>query len=142
MAAIASVELIANKWARVTPQRSEDYRLGVTNPQRNWEQNTKAANDAWKEGTAKAIAEDRFTKGVSRAGQAKWQLGATTKGVTRWPEGVRLGEDAYRTGFAPFQQAIERLTLPPRFARRDPRNLLRVEAVVNALKAVKEGLGG
>ncbi|GAI70545.1 unnamed protein product, partial [marine sediment metagenome] len=44
----------------------------------------------------------------------------------------------YARNFAPYRDAIERATLPPRYAKRDPRNLARVKAVVDALIAAKE----
>lgn len=142
MAEIKSNEAIAEKWARVTPQRTADFEQGVRNPRKDWARATAAAQDAWKLGVQAAIVAGSFLKGVTRAGTAKWQEGAVTKGVARWGPGVALGAEAYRTGFAPYQAAIERVTLPPRFARRDPRNLLRVTAIVEALSAVKKGMGG
>ena len=141
MAAIRPADQIARKWASVTPMRTADYEEGVKNPQKDWAQNTAAAADAYKTGVTQAIAEKRFEKGVSRAGTAGWQEGAITKGVPRWGAGVALGEQAYLTGFAPYREAIARLTLPPRYARRDPRNLERVKAVVNAMIAAKTGRG-
>ena len=53
-----------------------------------------------------------------------------------------MAEPKYAAGFAPYRDAIERVTLPPRYARRDPRNLERVKAVVNALVEAKNRLLG
>ncbi len=139
MAAIRDAASIARKWATVTPQRSQDYADGIQNPKKDWQQRTEAANDAWKEGVSRAATADLFKKGVSAAGTAKWQTNALEKGPGRWQQGVALAQDAYEAGFAPFRAAIERTTLPPRFARRDPRNLARVKAIVDALIAVKTG---
>ena len=44
----------------------------------------------------------------------------------------------YEKGFQPYRDAIEKTTLPARFARRDPRNLERVRAQVNAVIAEKQ----
>lgn len=137
MAAIRTIEEIARKWATVTPLRTADYEAGVRAPIRDWMRETVAAEGAWKDGVAKAIAESRFSKGVNRAGTARWQEGALSKGVGRWGPGVQLGESRFAEGFAPFREAIARVTLPPRFARRDPRNLLRVAAIVEALVKAK-----
>ncbi|GAH64795.1 unnamed protein product, partial [marine sediment metagenome] len=60
------------------------------------------------------------------------------KGTARWGPGVSLAQDLYGRNFAPYRDAIERVTLPPRYAKRDPRNLARVKAVVDALIAAKE----
>ncbi len=141
MAAIRSTADIARKWASVTPQRSADYEAGVRNPRTDWQRATIAAKDAWKDGVTRAAANDAFAKGVTAAGTSKWQDGAVTKGVTRWGPGVAGAEDLYAKGFAPYQAAIERVVLPPRFARRDPRNLLRVNAIVEALVKAKVAAG-
>jgi len=137
MAAIKTIDKIGLKWATVTPQRVGDYEEGVRNPVGNWAAATVAANDAWKQGVQAAVSRDGFSKGVTRAGNAAWQKGAVEKGPTRWSQGVSLGQDAYTTGFAPYREAIARVVLPPGGPRRDPRNLARVKAVVDALIAVK-----
>jgi len=138
MAFIRAIDAIASKWASVTPMRSEDYRFGVENPRTDWAQATAAAEGNYESGVQMAITKKRFGKGVKAAGTDKWRKGATEKGVNRWGPGVALAEPAYRAGFAPYRDAIEHATLPPRYAKRDPRNLERVKAIVNALTAAKE----
>lgn len=138
---IRPVDQIAKKWAAVTPSRSADYAAGVANPRRDWQQASVAAADAWKEGVTKAAATGSFSKGVNKATSAKWARGAKEKGERRWGEGVALAEEEYSRGMAPYVEALRRTSLPARFARRDPRNLLRVKAVVDALSKVKESSG-
>lgn len=138
MAFIRSIEQIANKFAAVTPGRTADYEFGVNNPRKDWGTSTVAAEGAYEMGVTQAIAKKRFGKGVKAAGTEKWQRGAITKGTSRWGPGVTLARDDYARNFAPYRDAIERVTLPPRYARRDPRNLERVKAVVMALIAAKE----
>lgn len=138
MAFIRSIEQIATKFANVTPGRSEDYRIGVENPRRDWAQATVAAEGAYQDGVTKAITQKRFGKGVKAAGTAAWQQGAIEKGVTRWGPGVTLAKDKYARNFQKYRDVIERTQLPPRFARRDPRNLARVAAMANALAQAKE----
>lgn len=143
MAFIRSIEQIAKKFASVTPGRTEDYRFGVQNPRRDWATATAAAEPAYEGGVTQAIAKKRFGKGVKKAGTPVWQEGAVTKGTARWGPGVTLSMDKYARNFARYRDAIERVTLPPRYPRRDPRNLDRVKAIVNALIAAKEAaLGG
>ena len=45
MAEIKSMAAIAEKWTRVTPQRTEDYKKGIESPRRDWESETIAAKD-------------------------------------------------------------------------------------------------
>jgi len=141
MAAIKSTEQIAQKWLTVTPGRSADYEAGVQAPRKDWADETFKAESAWKEGVARAAQKGSFGRGVKAAGTAVWQEGAISKGVPRWGQGITLSGDKYARGFAPFREAIARTTLPPRFARRDPRNLERVRVIVEALVKVKEGQG-
>jgi hypothetical protein len=138
MAFIRSIEHIARKFATVTPGRTEDYRIGVENPRRDWATAAASAESAYEMGVTQAIAKKRFGRGVKAAGTEAWQRGAVEKGVSRWGPGVTMAQDKYARNFAPYRDAIERTTLPPRFARRDPRNLERVKAIVNALSAAKE----
>jgi len=139
MAEIKSLSAIRDKWTRVTPGRIEDYKIGVKNPKRDWEQETIGAKDNWKSGVDQAAAKDLFAKGVSEAGTKKWQDKALTKGPGRFAEGVYIAGPDYERGFAPFREAIARVDLGPRFPRRDPRNLERVRRVVEALIQEKVG---
>lgn len=138
MAFIRTIADIKKKWATVTPTRSGDYEYGVSNPRRDWEKATVSAEDAYKTGVQQAIQKGRFAKGVRKEGTEKWRRGAETKGVQRWGPGVALAEDDYAQGFGPYREAIERTTLPPRYAKRDPRNLERVKKIVEALSKTKE----
>lgn len=133
MPEVNSTSSIAQKWSRVTPQRTADYEAGVKNPRRNWEEATSEAAARQAEGVQQAIQENRFEKGVARAGNEKWQRGATQKGPQRWSQGVQLGADDYEKGFAPYRDTIERTALPPRFPAGDPRNIDRVKAMAEAL---------
>lgn len=133
MAGIRSIERIAKKWATVTPSRTEDYRAGIESPRKDWETATAAAEDSYQAGVTQGIAEKRFGKGVRAAGTEKWQKNAVDKGTQRWGPGVAMAESQFAAGFGPIRDAIERVTLPPRYARRDPRNLNRVKAIVDAV---------
>lgn len=139
MAEIKSMSQIRDKWTRVTPGRTEDYKMGIQNPKRDWEAETVASKDNWKAGIDAAAAKDLFGKGVAKAGTKKWQDRALKKGPGRFAEGVYIAGPDYEKGFAPYREAIARTDLGPRFPRRDPRNLDRVKRIVNALVAEKIG---
>ena len=139
MAEIKSLSQIRDKWTRVTPGRTEDYKLGIQNPKRDWAEETEAGADNWKAGVDKAASLDMFAKGVKEAGTKKWQDKALKKGPGRFAEGVYIAGPDYEKGFAPFHEAISRVDLGPRFPKRDPRNLERVKRIVDALVAQKVG---
>ena len=140
MAEIRPIDQIAKKWADVTPLRSADYAAGIDNPKRSWSKATMEAEQAYEDGVAKSIARKSFGKGVKKAGDDKWHRKASVNGVRNWGPGVREAEGDFAAGFAPYRDAIANVKLSPRYARRDPRNLKRVEDVVNALVAKKLAL--
>jgi len=139
MAEIKSLSAIRDKWTRVTPMRTEDYKLGIKNPKRDWEEETLAAKDNWKLGVDQAAAKGLFPKGVKAAGTGKWQEKALKLGPGRFSEGVYIAGPDYERGFAPYREAISRVDLGPKFPRRDPRNIERVKRVVEALITEKVG---
>jgi len=126
-----------SKWARVTPQRTDDYQQGVQNPKVPWAQATLAAADNQAKGVQEAIQDKRFQKGVTKAGDQAWQQGALEKGVVRFGQGVQVAESKYQQNFAPFVQVIESTQLPPRYPKGDPRNIERVKAIAQALRNKK-----
>jgi len=137
MPIVKNIAKIAEKWARVTPQRSADYEAGVRDPIRDWATNTVASSSAWKAGIAEASAKDRFSKGVQKAGTEKWKRKAVEVGPVRFSQGVQVAQPDYEKGFAPFRDVIEKTTLPPRFAKGDPRNIDRVRVIAAALADAK-----
>jgi len=139
MAAIKDIGSIQEKWGRVTPQRTEDYKLGIRSPRNDWEKNAVAAKDNHKAAMISAAATDSFAKGVTKAGTGRWQSRALSKGPARFAEGVMVGAPDYGAGFAPYREGIAALTLPPRFPRRDPRNVQRVAVIAAALGKIKTG---
>jgi len=139
MAEVKSIARIKEKWTRVTPARSEDYKLGISQPRRDWEKSTVAAKESHKSAMTAAAAADSFAKGVAKVGSTKWQDKAMKKGPGRFAEGVMVGGDDYEKGFAPYREEIEKTALPARFPRRDPRNIERVRVIAAALGKKKTG---
>lgn len=137
---IKSLSAIRDKWVRVTPGRTEDYKIGIKNPKRDWADETEASRANWKAGIDAAYAKGLFVKGVVAAGTKKWQAKALQKGPGRFAEGVSLAGGDFESGFKRFHAALAATDLGPKFPRRDPRNLGRVKIVVDAL--VKEKLEG
>jgi len=139
MAEIKSLSAIREKWGRVTPGRTEDYKLGILNPRRDWETETAEAAERYKAGVDKAQANNMFAKGVKAAGTGKWKDRALKKGPGRFAEGVYIAGPDYEKGFQRFHATIERTTLPPKFPKGDPRNYERVRAIGVALHDEKIG---
>ena len=139
MAEIKDVGRIAAKWARVAPQRTQDYTEGIQSPRRDWAASSAAAQDTHTAAMQRAASTTQYSKGVRAAGTPKWQSRSLSKGPNRYAEGVAIAEPDYRAGFAPFAEVISRTTLPPRFPKGDPRNIERVKVIAKALHDKKVG---
>jgi len=139
MPKVRSTAAIAEKWARVTPQRSEDYRKGVADPKVDWSQATQAAHERYKAGVIAAANEGRQLAGVKKAGTKKWQDKAASVGPSRFSEGVSVAAPDFEKGFAPFRDVIEKTTLPERYPKGDPRNWDRSRVLGIAMNKAKTG---
>ena len=119
MAAVKDISQVSEKWARVTPQRTEDYKLGIQNPRKDWATETGASANNYKLGVDAAQAKGLFAKGVAKVGTARWKEKALAKGPGRFAEGVFQGQGDYSKGMAPYIEAIKGADLGPRFPRWD-----------------------
>jgi len=140
MVKIRSIDVIADKWEARATIAGPDYEAGVRSPKEDWATEAAAAEPAYEAGVSAAIAKKLFSKGVKAAGTAKWQSRAIAKGVGRYPEGVRVAKPDYSSGFGPYRDEIERITLPARGPRGDPKNIERVKRIADAL--FKKRVGG
>ena len=138
MANIKPIEESSDKWVRRASVASQDYLKGIQNPKRSWSESSVSAEGNYKAGVVAAANAGRYAKGVKKAGDSKWKEMASSKGPGRFAEGVSIGKDDWQKGFAPYHSAIASLNLPPRGPKGDPKNLQRVTAVANALRAVYE----
>lgn len=139
MANIKATDRIAEKWARVTPQRTQDYTDGIESPRRPWAEASAAAEETYKQGVVAAANKNRYGKGVRATGNDGWQRRTREKGPQRFAEGVALAQPDYAAGFAPYASVIASTTLPPRFPKGDPRNYARVQAIGTALANKRAG---
>lgn len=129
----------AQKWATRAAAASNDYKKGVANPKRSWAQATADSEDAYVAGVTEAANAGRFGKGVQAAGDGKWSRKAQTVGTQRFAGGVQAAKGDYQSGFAPYAQVIESVTLPPRGPKGSPSNYQRTQAVGQALHDAKIG---
>jgi hypothetical protein len=134
---IKSLGAVASKWKRRAGSAGDEYAQGVNSTTKSWHAATSAAEPAYKAGVTAAAAAGRFGKGVTRAGDARWKAGATTKGPMRFSQGVELAEGDYQKGFAPFHEAIGRTDLPQRGMRGSDANYGRVSGIGKALHQLK-----
>lgn len=135
------LDQIKDKWSRRASAAGPDYQAGLGAPRQPWSQGAIAAKDAWRAGVTDAAGRDAYAKGVAAAGDAKWLKKATDLGVRRYPEGVSAAVEDYKSGFAPFYDALSKIDLPPRGARGDPKNVERVRVIMQTLRSIKTQSG-
>ena len=119
--------------------RSEDYKLGIQDPRRDWAKQAIAQKEVWKGAITEAAAKDLYAKGIAAAGTERWKEKSLTKGPGRFSEGVMVAGPDFEKGFAPYADVIRATTLPPRFPKGAPRNIERVRVMATALRAKKIG---
>ena len=139
MAGVKSGAAVSEKWARVTPQRTEDYKLGIQNPRTPWASAATAASERYKTGVQESIGRNGYSKGVAAAGDQKWAAKSLAKGPSRFAEGVAISAPEYQQAMQPFLDTIASTQLPARFAKGDPRNIERVRVLAMALRKKKTG---
>jgi len=133
MIKIKPIDQIVSRWVEGVRGASAAYQFGVQNPERDWADATAAASGQWYQGVQAAHASGKFEGRVRAAGTGHWKNRTLTKGVQMWPVAVAAAEGDYRVGFQPFRDAIASGVLPPRYAKRDPRNMARVDAIVQIM---------
>lgn len=124
------------KWAQVTPTRSTFYQAGVQGAGPKWQAAVDMSQPNWAAGVQEAVGASRYQTGVSGKGQ-KYSQKAANVGTGRWQAGVGAGATAYEQGVAPVFAALAGANLPPRFAKGNPANMARVQAVVEIERAAR-----
>lgn len=132
-----SARTIAQKYVRVTVDRTADYEEGVRNPDKDWAAETAAAEENYEKGVQDGMKRKAFGKGVKKCGTARQQEKTITKGIPHWVDGVREAEADMATAMEGVVAVIQATTLPKRYPAGDPRNYDRVKAVGDALRKAK-----
>ena len=139
---VRSVADSAKKFVNRAGAARGDYAAGVQGAGARWQAAAAASEDAWKAGTQEAINEGRFSKGVNKAGSARYQENATRLGPDRFVTGVQNAEGSYQRGMQPFVAAMQSANLSPRGARGSPQNARRVQEQMDLMRRTRrEALG-
>ena len=105
----------------------------------HWDGTTLRIADTYAAGVQQAIGRGAFQKGVTKAGPAKYQTNASTKGANHYPEGIRSGAGPYQQNAAPYFDALSGIVYPPRRPRGDPANQARSIIVQTTLHTKRVG---
>ncbi len=137
MPRVRDINYLAQKWVRNAQNAQVTYEEGVRNPLNDWQQNTMAAAQTWRQAIQQAVAEGRWEAGVRATSTQEWQRAAAEKGAQRFGPGVQFARDKWQQRWEPYRNVIEGVQLPPRGPKGDPNNLRRVEVIARALHEAK-----
>lgn len=128
--------------AGTSPQAQAKYKAGVQSPKQPQNASALAAATRWQQSVASTAALNRFTAGLRAAGDAGWQNGALNKGAAHFPDGIRGAGPKFQQNVTPFLAAIAGVTLPDKGIRGSTANYARVQAIGDALHALKLSRAG
>jgi hypothetical protein len=137
---IKPLDEIGLNWVEGTAGATGRLERGIRNPKRQWRTNTIAAEANYNAGVQAAIATKRFSRGVAKVSQSDYQEITARKAVERWPGGVAVAVEKYKTGFSPYATALANQTLSPRGPRRSAANRKRMDENVVTMINKKEEL--
>jgi hypothetical protein len=130
-------EQIAEKYQRGVSGAGSDYAAGVQNPSRSWAEATRNSEGRWWNGLQEAQSERRFSAGIQRAGDAKWQQNALEKGQARYTQAASQAASAYRQVAGDIMAAAERSRAAAASMPGDTQDQ-RIQKAVAAMKATSD----
>jgi hypothetical protein len=121
-----------------------DYEKGVRSPKTSWSTATQAAKGTYQQAVTAGDIGDRFSRGVSAAGDAKWSQMAVEKGVGRFADGVNKSSQFYAQKMEQNIRVIQGVTLATRGPRGSAQNYDRAKKIGDALHAarISKSIGG
>ena len=129
---VKSADTAAKKYTDNAGRAADAFKAGATAAAQTWATNTQAAAGNFKAAVQASGIDQRFARGVAKAGAGKFAEKINAVGGDRYAPGVAAGAADFRAGVEPFLQTMAGLTLAPRKPRGDPGNIKRVEQVTSA----------
>lgn len=127
----------AKKFVAHAGQAASDYAAAVKDAGQNWQDAASNSEGTYSAGVQAAIGDKRYSRGVQRAGAARYVSQATSVGAQRYPQGVANAGPTYQSRVQPFLDTIAGLQLQPRMPKGDPSNWQRSVQVGQALRQKK-----
>lgn len=130
------------KWDTNAGNATNSYTAGINSPKTSQSAAAIAAVGRWQSAVQSPAAAAAFTSHLAKAGDAAWSAGALGKGKDRYSGGIHAAKNKYTANVTPFLNAIASVTLPDKGIRGSSQNYARVQAVGDALHALKLARAG
>ncbi len=139
---VKPLEGSATKWGENASRAAAEFATNAEAAAEDWAKNTAAAAGNYHQAVTAAGIQERFRRGVVKAGAAKFARKIRDVAQNRFASGVTAALSDYKAGVEPYLTLIAGLTLDARKPRGDPANIRRVEQITKALNAKRiAGLG-
>jgi len=139
---VKPIEATTTKWVDNASRSAELYAAGAEAAAEDWARNTAGAADNFHSAITQPGIKERFRRGVTRAGAAKYARKIRDVAKDRFGPGISFAAEDYKAGAEPYFSTLAGLTLSPRKPRGDPANYKRVEEIGKALNAKRLALLG
>jgi len=139
---VKPIEASTSKWSENAGRAAVEFGENAEAAAELWASNTAKAADTFHQAITAANVKERFRRGVTRAGAAKFARKIRDVGRDRFGPGVAAATDDYKTGAEPYFSTLSALTLSARKPRGDPANYNRVQEIGKALNAKRLALLG
>ena len=134
-----SAQEVAQKWASRASNAQPEYASGVQTTTKDQAGRAIASKEIYKQALNESFARDAYSKGLQKAGTAKWKQKASSVGAERYSSGVSVSVTDYATESGKYDNARKAADALPRGIKGSETNLSRVKAVVSALRVAKVG---
>ena len=139
---VKPIEASTTKWSDNAGRAVAEFGANAEAGAEDWARNTVAATDNFHAAITAPGVKERFRRGVSRAGAAKFARKIRDVAMDRFGPGVAAAKDDYKAGAEPYFSTLAAITLSPRKPRGDPANYNRVMEIGKALNAKRLALLG
>jgi len=139
---VKEVGASTTKWSENAARAAAEFATNAEAAAELWAGNTGRAADTFHQAITAPNMKERFRRGVSRAGAAKFARKIREVGRDRFGPGVAAATLDYTSGVEPYFSTIAAITLSPRKPRGDPANYMRVQEIGKALNAKRLALLG
>jgi len=139
---VKPIEASTVKWSENAGRAAEVFAIEAEASAEAWARNTAAASDTYGSAISAPGIKERFRRGVTRAGAAKFARKIRDVARDRFAPGIAAASVDYKAGVEPYFATLAALTLSARKPRGDPANYRRVEEVGKALNAKRLALLG
>lgn len=139
---VKPVDQSTDKWKNNASRAADTFAVEAEAGAEEWARNTANAAETFHQAITAPGMKERFRKGVTRAGAAKFSRKIRDVARDRFAPGVEAADVDYKAGVEPYFSTISALTLSARKPRGDPANYKRVEEIGKALNAKRLALLG